>query len=98
VPYYESKYNSRLPSYHTLDVFAQFHLYKQVQSPWKHIITLQIYNVYARKNAFSYTYNKIEENNEYVIPTNVSTNAQYISTMLYAGTVIPMISYAIKFK
>lgn len=98
VPYYESKYNSRLPSYHTLDVSAQFHLYKQVQSPWKHIITLQIYNVYARKNAFSYTYNKIEENNEYVIPTNVSTNAQYISTMLYAGTVIPMISYAIKFK
>lgn len=98
VPVYESKSEYRLPAYHTLDISTQFHLYKHAQRPWKHIITLQIYNVYARKNAYSISYNKIEENGEYVIPTNTLTQPEYIATMLYAGTIIPMISYAIKFR
>lgn len=98
VPYYDSHYNYRLPAYHTLDVSTQFHLYKHAQSKWKHILTLQIYNVYARKNAFSVTYNKVEENQELVVPTNVYSKSNYVSSMLYAGTIIPMISYAIKFN
>ena len=98
VPIYTNYLNDRLPAYHKLDLNIQWYLFKNDNSKFKHIFTLSIQNVYARKNPFSVTFNKIEDKSGFVIPTDVSKDIEYITTMLYPATIIPSITYAIKFN
>ena len=98
VPIYSTMFNDRLPVYHRLDITAQFRLNKKVDGRWSHMLSVSVQNVYARKNPISVTFNKTTEDSKYIIPADVLHKSEYISTILYAGTIMPTITYAITCK
>lgn len=52
IPIYDERGNYRLPDYHRLDLGLVWQLYPQSQKRFKSDLTLSIYNVYDRRNAF----------------------------------------------
>lgn len=98
VPVYDKMLNSRLPAYHSLDVSLQIVAKKSLDAKWEHIFTFAVKNVYARKNPINISFNKSLVDNEIGVGSEVSEQAEYVSTMLYAGSILPFISYAIKFN
>lgn len=59
-PYYTERNGYRMPDYHRLDLGLTFHgkKEKKFRSDW----TLSIYNVYARENAYSITFQESDSN------------------------------------
>ena len=91
IPHFQFRNNARLPNYHRLDLSVKWEGKKlkkdgsmrKNRDYW--IIT--IYNVYARKNAYSYFYRES--------PTDPGT-AQVVKYSIF-GTIIPAITYNFKF-
>jgi len=98
IPIYSSKHNNTLPNYHRLDFSAQYRLNKKIDSRFTHLLSLSILNLYARKNPVSLSFNKIEQNGDYVYPTDIEKEYTYITTFLHTSSIIPTITYAISFK
>lgn len=82
VPYYGLRNQDRFPAYHRLDIAATFVLKKRKY--WEHDLNISVYNVYARKNAYSIDFKVDDEGNT-------------IAEKSYLFRVVPSISYNFKF-
>lgn len=75
----------RLPSYHRLDVGYTFSINRRKSARYKSDISISLYNLYGRKNAFSIFYRQ---------ETGSPINALKLSVI---GTAIPSVSYNFQF-
>lgn len=90
VPQFGFRNQSRLPDYHRLDVSVKWQSkrykrngsFKKYQDYW----TLAVYNVYARKNVYSYVFEE-----------NETTGETTVTPYTIFDTVIPGITYHFKF-
>lgn len=82
--YYTERNGYRMPAYHRLDLSISLLSKKRrkFESSWN----ISVYNVYARKNAYSINFQKNEDN-----PTETQ------AVMVYLFTIVPSITYNFKF-
>lgn len=91
IPYFENRNQSRLPDYSRLDLSVKWTGRKVKKSGILRINSdywlFSLYNVYARKNIYSYFYRESE------------TQPEVIMTIPYSifGTIIPSLTYNFKF-
>ena len=86
--YYYSKRNSnRIPDYHRLDLSLTYNPRKNERRKVKRSWNLSLYNVYARRNAYSITFKQNEDNPQISEATRLSI----------VGTIIPAITYNLSF-
>ncbi len=84
VNYYTERNGYRMPPYHRLDIGTNYYLKKRKK--WQSSFNFSIYNVYARKNAYSITF-RTKENNPGVTE----------AVKLYLFSIIPTITYNFSF-
>ncbi len=89
IPNYSSRNNERLPDYHRIDLSATLKNRTKPGKKWSSSWTFSVYNVYARKNAFSIFFRPDEDSNN-----AFSTKATQLSIL---GSVFPAISYNFEF-
>ncbi len=82
VPYYGPRNQDRFPAYHRMDIGATFVL-KQ-RKFWEHDLNISVYNLYARKNAYSIDFNVDDNGNSYAEKT-------------YLFRIVPSVTYNFKF-
>lgn len=85
--YYADRNSNRIPDYHRLDVSLTYDFKKNVQRKVKQSINFSIYNLYARRNAYSVYFKQNEDN------PNV-TEATRLSII---GSMIPSVTYNFNF-
>ena len=85
IPSFEGRNSQRLPSYHRLDISANYTPKPKSQKRWKTYWTLGIYNVYNRRNATSITFRQ-----------NADTGRNEAIRLAIFG-IIPSVSYNFKF-
>lgn len=85
IPNYEARNSSRLPTYHRLDLSANYNPNPNSSKKWTGQWVFGVYNVYGRKNASSITFNE-----------NKNTGVNEASRLALFG-IIPSISYNFKF-
>ncbi len=85
--YYTDRNSNRIPDYHRLDFSLTYNPVKNESRKIKRSINVSLYNVYARRNAYS-VYFRQNENNPSV------TEAMRLSII---GTVIPSVTYNFNF-
>lgn len=97
VPIYGEKNNDRLPDYHRLDLSILFKLSKPHRK-YQHSLSLNVFNVYARKNPFSINFNKyMDDNGNFLVPTDASGTYEHIPTSISAAGIIPSFNYKFRF-
>lgn len=96
VPVYGSKNNGRLPDYHRLDLAATYTISKP-EKRWQHNISLQLYNVYSRKNPISLSFNKMDDLGNFVIPIDFGSQSELVPTTMSVLGIIPSITYQFRF-
>ncbi|HLP51969.1 MAG TPA: TonB-dependent receptor [Chitinophagales bacterium] len=84
VPAYGDRNQDRFPAYHRLDIGATFVLKKR--KTWEHDVNISVYNVYARKNAYTIDF-KIDSDN----------NTTYYEKS-YLFRIVPSVTYNFKFS
>jgi hypothetical protein len=84
VPLYGDRNQDRFPAYHRLDIGATFVLKKR--KTWEHDLNISVYNLYARKNAYSIDF-KTDDNG----------NTTYTEKS-YLFRIVPSITYNFKFS
>lgn len=84
---YASRNSHRIPDYHRLDLSVTFDFRKNDRRRFKQSLNLSLYNVYARRNAYSVTFKANEDNPSISEPTRLSI----------IGTIIPSITYNVSF-
>ncbi len=85
--YYASRNSNRIPDYHRLDISLTYDFKKNDHRRYKQSLNFSVYNVYARRNAYSVTFRQNADN------PNVS-DATRLSII---GTMIPSIIYNFNF-
>jgi hypothetical protein len=85
--YYSERNSNRIPNYHRLDFSANYNFKKNEHRKVKQSLNVSVYNVYARRNAYSIYFRQNEENPSVIEATRLSI----------IGTVIPSITYNINF-
>lgn len=85
--YYADRNSNRIPDYHRLDVSVNYDFKKNDRRRYKQSLNFSIYNLYARRNAYSVTFRQNEEN------PNVSEAVR----MSIVGSMIPSITYNFNF-
>jgi len=92
VPNFTSRNNDRIPDYHRLDLALNYNpegkKYPKLKSTW----SFSVYNVYARKNAYSVFF---KPNNQTLYQYSKTVDAYKLSIF---GTVIPSVSYVLKIQ
>ncbi|HOY32401.1 MAG TPA: TonB-dependent receptor [Bacteroidales bacterium] len=96
VPVYGEKNNARLPDYHRLDISIGLRLNKAFRK-YQHSLILSFYNAYARKNPFTVTFNKIDDNGNFVVPADNSKGYELVPTTISVAGIIPSINYKFRF-
>jgi len=97
VPIYGEKNNDRLPDYHRLDVSLSYKLNKK-KTKYNHSLILNVYNIYNRSNALTYSYNRSQESDgSFVIPRDIEGKDIYVTTQTSLLGIIPSISYKFNF-
>ncbi len=84
IPYYTERNGYRMPDYHRMDIGLTW--YMKETKRFKHDLNFSIYNLYARENAYTITF---EENAE-------TGETEAIQTALFK--IIPSITYNFKLK
>jgi hypothetical protein len=107
VPLYGNKNNDRLPDYNRLDISITCKLSKP-ERRYQHTLIFTVYNVYNRRNPISVNFNKIDDNGNYEVPTNLNGEYNLVPTTIsmvrypinYVGivSIIPSITYNFKFR
>lgn len=87
IPDYSERNNYRIPDYHRLDLSLTYGKSLKVNQRWSGSWTLSVYNVYARKNAYSVYFKNV---GKYGPP-----GAYQLSIL---GTALPAITYNFHFK
>ncbi len=85
--YYSARNANRIPAYHRLDLSATYNFRKNEHKKVKQSLNLSLYNVYARRNAYSIYFRQNESNPSVIDATRLSI----------IGTIIPSITYNINF-
>jgi hypothetical protein len=85
--YYSARNSNRIPDYHRMDVSLTYDFKKNDRRKFKQSLNFSIYNLYARRNAYSITFRQNEDN------PNIS-DATRLSII---GTLIPSITYNFNF-
>ncbi len=85
--YYSDRNGNRIPSYHRLDLSATYNFKKNERRKVKQSLNVSLYNVYARRNAYSIYFRQNEDNPSVIEATRLSI----------IGTIIPSITYNINF-
>lgn len=91
IPNYIGRNNEKIPDYHRLDLSMTIDENQNSKGRWKSSWIFSIYNVYARKNAYSIFFKT--KNNNYALYLK-KANAYKLSVF---GTVFPSITYNFKF-
>jgi hypothetical protein len=86
IPHYSERNAYRIPDYYRLDMSLTINGKKLVSRRYRESFTISIYNLLARKNAFSVYYQQFG-NKFFLSPTRLSV----------LGTLIPAISYTFSF-
>lgn len=84
---YSSRNSNRIPNYHRLDLSATYDFKKNKNRRFKQSINFSIYNVYARRNAYSITPQANEDNLQ---------QTEFVRLSII-GSAIPSITYNFKF-
>lgn len=84
---YSSRNSYTIPAYHRLDLSLRLENKKNFDRRFKSTWVFSVYNVYARKNTFSYIFSTNEDD-------QTTTEASKLSIL---GTIIPTIAYEFKF-
>jgi len=85
--FYSSRNSERIPDYHRLDISATYDFKKNDRKKFKQSLNFAIYNVYARRNAYSVTYKQNEDNPKITEPVRLSI----------IGSLIPSVTYNFNF-
>jgi len=94
VPIYTDKNNSRLPTYHRLDLAWKHKLNKREQK-FNHYISASIFNFYGQKNSVLRSFNKIVlDNGDFRVPTEINNAERLTPTHRFVYQVLPSISYS----
>lgn len=84
---YADRNSYRIPKYHRMDFSVNYDFKKNEKRRYKQSINLSVYNVYARRNAYSVTFKQNEDN------PNISEAVR----LSIIGSVIPSITYNFNF-
>ncbi|NQU88277.1 MAG: TonB-dependent receptor, partial [Mariniphaga sp.] len=84
---YAKRNSNRIPDYHRLDLSVTYNPKKNEKRKIKRTINLSLYNVYARRNAYSVSFRQNEDNPMVSEATRLSI----------IGSIIPAITYNFKF-
>lgn len=84
IPLYGDRNQDRFPAYHRLDIGATFVLKKR--KTWEHDLNISVYNLYARKNAYSIDFK-----------TDYDKGISY-AEKTYLFRIVPSITYNFKFS
>ena len=84
VPLYGDRNQDRFPAYHRLDIGATFVLKKR--KTWEHDLNISVYNLYARKNAYSIDFK-----------TDYDKGTSY-AEKTYLFRIVPSITYNFRFS
>ncbi len=84
VPYYGPRNEDRFPAYHRMDIGATFVLKKR--KTWEHDLNISVYNLYARKNAYSIDLNADK------------SDGTIYAEKTYLFRIVPSITYNFKFS
>ncbi len=87
VPNFSNRNQGRLSDYHRLDLSATYISEKNLNRRFKGSWTFSVYNVYARRNAYSYLFRQ----------STIDPNQTEIVRYSVLGTIIPSVSYNFKF-
>ena len=87
VPHFGNRNGARTPDYHRLDVGFQYLPNPDSQKKWKSSWDFGLYNLYARKNAYSIFFRQNEDN-------PLQTEAVQLSIF---GSILPYITYNFSF-
>ena len=85
--YYAARNSNRIPDYHRLDLSVNYDFKKNDHRKFKQSLNLSLYNVYARRNAYSVTFRQNEDN------PNISEAVR----LSIIGTIIPSVTYNFNF-
>jgi len=85
--YYSSRNSNRIPDYNRLDVSLTYDLKKNDRRKFKQSLNFSIYNVYARRNAYSVTFRQNED----------KPNVSEATRLSIIGSMIPSITYNFNF-
>lgn len=85
--YYADRNSNRIPDYHRLDVSLTYDFRKNDSRKFKQSLNFAIYNVYARRNAYSVTFRQNEDN----------PNVSEATRLSIIGSMIPSITYNFNF-
>ena len=92
---------NRMPDYHRLDLSATLRGKVSRTRKWQGDWVFSIYNVYARKNAFTITFEEVYNNKPSFNPERRGTaieNKKPGAVKLYLFSVIPSVTYNFNFK
>ena len=87
VPHYGNRNGARTPVYHRLDVGAKYTPNKKPDKRWRSSCDFGIYNLYARRNAYSIFFRQNEDN-------PLETEAVRLSIF---GSLLPYVTYNFSF-
>ncbi len=85
--YYSQRNSNRIPNYHRLDLSFNYNFKKNEYRKVKQSLNISLYNVYARRNAYSIYFRPNADNSANVEATRLSI----------VGSIIPSITYNINF-
>lgn len=102
IPVYDDNRRNanRMPPYHRLDLSATLNSRARSGRKWEGSWVFSIYNVYARKNAFTITFEEVYNNDPNFTPTPNETvyNKELGAVKLYLFSIIPSVTYNFQFK
>jgi len=85
--YYSARNSNRIPDYHRLDISFTYDFKKNERRKVKQSINFSIYNLYARRNAYSVTFRQNENN----------PNVSEATRLSIIGSMIPSVTYNFNF-
>ena len=85
--YYSARNSNRIPDYHRLDVSFTYDFKKNERRKVKQSINFSIYNLYARRNAYSVTFRQNDDN----------PNVSEATRLSIIGSMIPSVTYNFNF-
>jgi len=85
--YYAARNSNRIPDYHRLDISFTYDFKKNEHRKVKQSLNFSIYNLYARRNAYSVTFRQNEDN----------PNVSEATRLSIIGSMIPSVTYNFNF-